>query len=172
MTIPSRSHGLLSAAERTLLRSLSGKDVFIAFSPWIDATFQRFDCGPLSFALPNNSGFLVLDTEWEEDEDLADFGWLTISTSERAKDVRYSKEGHPWCASTISLTPSSPISRITVFRKRVSPDWEFDHALLFEHEERFRYIVSYEPSAFQRLTVSFGDAAIDAVLRNLDAEPA
>jgi hypothetical protein len=90
MAIPSRNHGLLSVEERTLLRSLRGQDVFIAFSPWINATFQRFDCGPLSFALQSSSGFIVLDTVWEEDEALTDFGWMTVRAAERAKGIEYS----------------------------------------------------------------------------------
>ena len=171
MKIPSRTHGLLSAEERTLLRSLRGQDVFIAFSPWIDAAFHRFDCGPLSFALRTSADFLVIDTVWEEDEDMADFGWLTVGTAKRAKNVPYSEEGHLSNASMISLTPSSPISQITLFRKNSSPDWEFDHALLFEHQERFRYVVSYEPSAFQRLVVSFTERTIDDLVRGLTGEP-
>jgi len=171
MKIPSRSHGLLSTEERALLRSLQGQDVFIAFSPWIDAAFDHIDCGPLSFALRSRPGFLVLDKHWEEDEKLDDFGWMTVSTAGRAKDVRYSEEGHPLDASMISLTPSSPIARVSIFRKRVSPDWEFDHALLFEHEERFRYAVSFEPSALQRLVVSFTEATISEALCNLRGEP-
>jgi hypothetical protein len=171
MKVPSRTHGLLSSEEQKLLRSLIGQDVFIAFSPWIDAAFHRFDCGALSLSLRPSPGFLVIDTVWEEDEALEDFGWLTVCTAERARGVPYSKEGHPFNASSISLTPASPISQITLFRKKPSPDWEFDHALLFEHEERFRYVVSYEPGAFQRLVVSFSERAIDDVTRDLPAEP-
>lgn len=156
--------------ERQLLGSLRGQDVFILFSPWMDASFHKFECGPLSFALRRSSGFLILDTEWQEDADLNDFGWMTVNTSQRAKDVRYTEEGNPFCASTIALTRSSPIARISVFRKRISPDWEFDYALLFEHEERFRYVISYEPGPHQRLVVSFTEQSIKNVLEGLSGQ--
>lgn len=171
MNIPSGSSGLLGSKERTLLRALYGQDIYLLFSPWINASFSHFECGALSFALRRGTGFLILNTVWEEDANLADFGWMTVGMAERAKDVPYSDEGNPFCASTISLTPSSPISGISVFRKRVTPNWEFDCALLIEHEERFRYVISYEPSAFQRLIVSFTEETISKALADLQGEP-
>ena len=139
----------------------------------------------ISFAINNtlcSEKFLIVRPVWEEDSDLADYGWLEIVTSGMPEQIKYehgspAQLGSVGLCSTIGLTPASPICRISLLSKNLwasdstdTENWPFHFAVLFEHEERFKYLISYEPSPFNQLRFTFDENEIETLRKSAERE--
>jgi hypothetical protein len=178
-----RSNGLLTPEARKTLSRLLGHDVFMLYTRSVHVRQNHLEVPDISFALNNtvsSESFLIVRPVWEVDSDLADYGWLEILTSGMPEQIKYehgspAQLGSVGLCSTINLTPASPISGISLLSKNLwsseLPDtetWPFHFAVLFEHQERFKYMISYEPSAFCQLRFTFDENEIETLRKSAE----
>lgn len=142
----------------------------------VHVTQKHLEVPDISFALNNavsSKKFLIVRPVWEEDSDLADYGWLEIVTGGTPEKIEYehgspAQLGSVGLCSTIELIPASPIRRISLLSKNLwasdSPDtetWPLHFAILFEHQERFKYLISYKPDPRCQLSFTFDETEIE-----------
>lgn len=154
-----------------------------------------FHTSDISFALRDNGRaqlsstttserFLNVRPFWEEDSGGSDYGWLDVvieDTPAKIADKHSPNEKLSFfpmmdmgLCSTIDLAPASPISRVILLSKNFwisatnGEKWIYHFALLVEHNERFRYLISYEPSPLCWLRFTFDEKEIEIALKSAE----
>jgi hypothetical protein len=175
-----RANGLLTDESRKKLSQLLGQNIFVLYSTSLDV---RADSGYLNFfdvafAIHPQKKFLTVSPIWEEDNNGDDYGWFEIKIGGNYENIIFDDNGcSTGTGSTITLTPASPISRITLLSKCLFPsdipsaeNWFYHFAIHFEHKERFRYLITYTPNAFTRLNFTFNEDEIEFVRKSAESE--
>lgn len=183
-----RANGLLTDESRKLLSQLLGQNIFMLYTRYVGIRSDRniIIVPDISFSLQDkvsSKSFLIVRPIWEEDVELEDYGWLEIIISGTPEKIRYDHgspmhPGSTGLCSHISLTPASPIHRITLFQKNLWPangssteNWPFHFAILFEHKERFQYLISYQrPNVVSELEFTFDADEIKSVRKTAETE--
>ena len=166
-----RTNGFLSEESKKHLSQLLGQNIFVIYSTSLDVRADSgfFDCSDLAFAIHPQKRFLIVRPAWEEDGNGEDYGWFETTVESNYENINFDYNG---CStgqgSTITLIPASPISRIILLSKHIfhsdiptAENWLHHFGLLFEHEERFRYLITYYPNAFKTLHFTFDEDNIE-----------
>jgi hypothetical protein len=168
-----RPNGLLTPDARKTLSLLLGHNIFMLYTRSIHVCRNRFEMPDISFARDSISKekFLIVRPVWEEDAEGSDYGWFEIGLSCVPEQIKY-EHGSP-CSiglcSTISLTPASPIRHISLLSKGLK-SWPYHFAMLFQHEERSKYLISYRPDATRQLRFTFDENEIEKVRKSAETE--
>jgi hypothetical protein len=172
-----RANGLLTDESRKNLSLLLGQNVF---GLHMESVFIRPDSCyveffDFSFALHDTKKFVIVRPFWEdhypEDRESA---WLEITVEDTYENIAFDHLRRTTASSSIiSLTPASPIHRITLLSKNLNTSdassegsWPYHYGLIVEHKERFKYLIYYQPEAFCRLQFTFNEDEIEYVRKN------
>ena len=176
-----RANGLLTDESRKNLSRLLGQNVFVLYMKSVDIRADSYyvDSFDISFALHASKKFVIVRPFWEdhypEDRESA---WLEITVGDTYENIVFDHlRRSTGVGSTITLTPASPISRITLLSKNLIPSdassagsWPYHFAILIEHKERFKYLIFYQPEAYCRLRFTFDEDEIEFVRKSSETE--
>jgi hypothetical protein len=173
-----RANGFLSKESRINLSQLLGQNIWVIYSTSLNvrANSGYFDFSDMAFAIHPQKKFLIIHPAWEEDSDGEDYGWFETTIKDAYENITFDKNRCSGPGPAITLTPASPVSRITLFQKGLFPDiplaenWPHHFGLLFEHKERFRYLLTYYPSAFQSFHFTFDEDKIAHARERAESE--
>ena len=175
-----RVNGFLSEESKRHLSQLLGQNIWVIYSTSLDvrANSGYIDFSDMAFAIHPQKKFLVIHPVWEEDSDGADYGWFETTIKDTYESITFDENRCSGPGPAITLTPASPVSRIILFQKDLFLDipsaenWQHHFGLLFEHKERFRYLITYYPNAFQTLHFTFDEAEIEYERKRSKSEEA
>jgi hypothetical protein len=172
-----RANGLLTDESRKSLSQLLGQIVFGLHmkSVFIKPDSCYVELPDFSFALHDSKKFIIVRPVWEEDNEGEDCGWLEITTEDTYENTTFDYLRRTTAVSSIiSLTPASPINRITLLSKNFwtfatnGETWVYHFAILVEHKERFKYLISYRPGPICWLRFTFDEKEIEATLQSAE----
>lgn len=175
-----RTNGLLTGQSIKHLSQLLGQDVFGLHTKSVNIRPDSYyiEFSDLAFALHDKKKFVTVRPIWEEDIDGEDYGWLETTIEDSYGNITFDHLRRTTDVySIISLTPASPVQRITALSGNLflsdttaGETWPYHFGLLFEHKERFKYLIFYRPEAYCRLQFTFNEDEIEYLLKKAETK--